>query len=498
MNKFVAVVLMMYFAVSSQAADLQVWEKIRQASNEDIVFKTAAELCAIGARPTNTPAFGKALRLVDNKARTIGLKNIRHENFAYGKGWSWSECEVKGAETASKPVKAIPLPYSPTANISGVVAYAPTTKTTEEYRKQYGGKLAGKIVLLSELVENTKPAETSKPWTAEDLKRQEQPLDCPPLVDPKPIVPRDAAQRRCFYALAPQSLIDQVYDNYRKFRNDYWKALADEKISGIVIPSSSPGDILASPAIDFRMISDITPVPTAVVSQADYKRLVNLATSKQASLQLKVKSRLYAKSVAGTNIIAEIPGKGPNEVILLGAHLDSWFHGQGATDNAAGVAVALEAARIISRLPKPKRTIRIAFWGGEEQGLLGSKEYTRPLMLKDDVKMYFNLDSGGGKIRGIYAVKTPRFQPLLKKWLKPTGEDTVVLNPKQPVKSDFESFLEKGVPAFEFFQDPIDEDIQHTTADVSSRIYPANLKQAAQIAAWVVYQAANEERLLPR
>jgi Zn-dependent M28 family amino/carboxypeptidase len=232
--------------------------------------------------------------------------------------------------------------------------------------------------------------------------------------------------------------------------------------------------------------------------------------------------------------IAEIPGSDKNkkdEVVMLGAHLDSWHAGTGATDNGAGTIVMMEAVRILKALDlKPRRTIRIGLWSGEEQGLLGSQNYVQqhfgsrpaidspamkgmptllrreagPVTVKPEqakISAYFNVDNGSGKIRGIYLQENQAVEPIFEAWMKPfkdLGMDTLTM--RNTGGTDHESFDAVGIPAFQFIQDPLDYETRthHSNMDVYDRLQPEDLKQAAVIVAGFVYEAAMRDQMLPR
>lgn len=248
----------------------------------------------------------------------------------------------------------------------------------------------------------------------------------------------------------------------------------------------------------------------------DYFRIQRLVDSKiPVRMEVDVATKTNSEDQNGYNVIAEIPGTDPvlkKEVVMLGAHLDSWYSGTGATDNAAGSAVMMEAVRILMATGlKPKRTIRIALWSGEEQGLFGSTGYVRkylgdPATLKllpqqANVSAYFNLDNGTGKIRGIYAQNNEAVAPVFEQWVAPIkdlGATTVAL--KNTGSTDHLAFDAIGIPAFEFIQDPIEYETRthHTNMDVYDHLLIDDLKQASTVVAWFVYNAANRADKLPR
>ena len=214
-------------------------------------------------------------------------------------------------------------------------------------------------------------------------------------------------------------------------------------------------------------------------------------------------------------MIAEIPGTDPklkDEVVMLGGHLDSWHSGTGATDNAAGCAVMMEAVRLLKTLNvQPRRTIRIALWSGEEQGLFGSRNYVKnhfgdpaTMQLTPDqskISAYYNLDNGSGKIRGVYLQENEKVRPIFAEWLKPfeeMGANTLTINTTG--STDHVSFDGVGIPGFQFIQDPLEYDTRthHSNMDTYDHLVPADLKEAAAVVAAFVYNTAQRDEKLPR
>ncbi|PIQ19698.1 MAG: hypothetical protein COW65_19335 [Cytophagales bacterium CG18_big_fil_WC_8_21_14_2_50_42_9] len=229
------------------------------------------------------------------------------------------------------------------------------------------------------------------------------------------------------------------------------------------------------------------------------------------NLEYESKTKFQDTDLKGYNVIAEIPGsdkKLKNEIVMLGGHLDSWHTGTGATDNAAGCAVMMEAVRILKAVnAKPKRTVRIALWSGEEQGIYGSRNYVKnhfadpaTMELKPEhslVSAYFNLDNGTGKIRGIYTQGNEAVNPIFQQWLAPFK--ATVTN-RNTGGTDHLSFDAVGIPGFQFVQDAIEYSTRthHTNQDTYERLQPDDLKQASVIVASFVYNAANRKEKLPR
>jgi Zn-dependent M28 family amino/carboxypeptidase len=256
-------------------------------------------------------------------------------------------------------------------------------------------------------------------------------------------------------------------------------------------------------------------LPTIVMSNEDYGRISRiLADGTEVTLEFDVVNRVYPEGKTSFNTVAEIPGTDKaDEVIMLGGHLDSWHAATGATDNAIGCAIMMEAARILQTLGvKPRRTIRVALWSGEEQGLLGSQAYVKehfgsfenPKPGYEKFGGYFNIDSGTGRVRGAGVFGPPESANVLRKILEPFKDDGVVgaiaSRSRGLGGSDNTSFNQAGLPGIGMGQDPIEYNSHtwHTNLDTYERILEADVKQDAVTVAWCIYQLAMRDDLLPR
>lgn len=251
-------------------------------------------------------------------------------------------------------------------------------------------------------------------------------------------------------------------------------------------------------------------------SAEDYQRILRLIKAGQrVEMEADIKTRFFTDDLQGYDVIAEIPGTDKtlkDQVVMIGGHLDSWHGATGATDNAAGSAVMLEAMRILKAVGfKPKRTIRIALWSSEEQGLFGSKGYVAnhfgdpaTMQLKPEqakVSAYYNLDNGTGKIRGIYLQGDSAARPIFQAWLDPfkdLGATTVTIS--NTGGTDHLSFDAVGIPGFQFIQDSMDYGTRthHSNQDTYDRLVENDLKQAATIIASFVYHTAQRKEMIPR
>ena len=273
------------------------------------------------------------------------------------------------------------------------------------------------------------------------------------------------------------------------------------------------GTLFAEQAGFWRAGSPVPP-PVVVLAAVSYGRIARLAERQQpVRLELEVAVEMQEEDRDAANVIAEIPGgRRADEVVMLGAHLDSWHAGTGATDNAAGCAVILEAMRILKTLALPlDRTVRLALWTGEEQGIYGSRAYVKrhfadPVTMKleaehDKLAAYFNVDNGTGKIRGVYLQGNDMVRPIFESWLAPFADlGARTLTIRDTDGTDHLPFDAVGLPGFQFIQDPVDYSTRthHSELDVYDHIQSADLMQASAIVASFVYNAANRPDKLPR
>jgi Zn-dependent M28 family amino/carboxypeptidase len=316
------------------------------------------------------------------------------------------------------------------------------------------------------------------------------------------------------------------------FRKALTKFLAEEKPLVMIDSDSADFGNFHVQAAGSQRDGESYPVPSIVMSTEHYNRLARLVDlKKDVTLEVNVKTKYYDDDKNAYNTIAEIPGSDKKgEIVMLGGHLDSWHGGTGATDNGAGVVVAMEAVRILKAIGiAPKRTIRIALWSGEEEGLLGSRAYVSehfasrpepsaaerdvpaalranagPLTMKPEhakLSAYFNLDNGTGKIRGIYAQENYAVAPIFSSWIEPLKDlGVTTVTERNTGSTDHVSFDGVGLPGFQFIQDEVEYEqrTHHTNYDVYDRLQRDDLMQAAVVMATFVWEAANRPELMPR
>ena len=496
--------------VMADASDGQIAAVIDEGLNRSEVMPMASQLFdGIGPRLTNSQNYRRAADWATARMSALGLTNVHREPFDFGLGWNVESYRATMITPGRRELTSIPVAWSPPTDgvLRAPVVVAPMSKA--EHFAAWKGKLAGKIVLISLPGTSSEP---SKPAfrRLDDKEIGEYDRYDLPSFDPA------AADRRVKRSSFPLEL-----SRFLKAEG----ALAMVKISyrdGMLVHGEGynfrPGETLAMPAFE--------------LAAEDYRRLARLTTTGPApEIELQLAAKFDDSNLQAENLLGEIAGSDPKAgYVMAGAHFDSWIAGDGAADNGAGSIVVLEAARILSRLGiKPRRTIRFALWAGEEQGLLGSRAYiekhlaTRPVNPKltgiaaysawsqawpitpkpgyNDLKGYFNLDNGSGKIRGIYAENNLAAEPMLTKWLSPfadMGAGRVVTS--KTGGTDHVYLQAIGLPGYQFIQDPLDYDsrVHHSNLDTMDHLRGDDLRQAATIMAAVLLQTANSDKDLPR
>jgi len=507
-------------AGAEEPVDLEMVGKIRQeAFHRSQVTDTLQHLTEqIGPRLTNSPNMAKANAWTKGKFSEWGLANVHDEAFAdFGRGWEFSSASVDLLAPRTAPLHAVPKAWTPGTNgpVEGE-AIALTLKTKADLDK-YKGKLRGKIALLSERRDyepDTEPA--SKRYDEaglNELLNFSMPASGGAQAKAKRL--KEYRERTELAKATNQFLIDEG-------------AVAALSISGW------NDGILRVGAGGSRKAGESVGVPELVVAAEHYNPLLR-ALERKETVRLRLNSDARFTSQAndpGYNTIAELKGSGKaDEVVMLGAHMDSWHAGTGASDNGAGVAVMMEAMRILKAVgAKPKRTIRVALWSGEEQGLIGSTDYVSrhfatypeptdpaqkelPSYLRDATgtlqkskdygkfSAYFNLDNGSGKIRGIYAQENQAVMPIFKAWLAPFNDlGATIVTSRNTGSTDHIPFDRVGLPGFQFVQDRLDygSQVHHSDLDTYDHASPDDLKQAAAVIAVFAYQAAMRDEKLPR
>jgi carboxypeptidase Q len=506
-----ALLLFATSVLAAESPDLTMQTRIRQEEFRDSKLMEIASglMDYVGPRLTGSPNMKRADEWTRDKLTEFGMSNSHLEPWGpFGHGWSYEFCSLRLVSPDVAQLSALPRAWTPSTNGSvrgGVIHVKLETKEDLDKNK---GKLAGKFVLLGD-VADLKPHDKLQ-YERYDDKSLAQ-LEQYEIAGGRPRFTREEALRR------------------REFQKALLPFLASEKPLAVIIPGGADYGNYHVQGGGTR--DEQYPVPSVVLSDEQYGRIVRLLDMKKdPELELNVMTHDYPNAETW-NTIAEIPGSDKKgEVVMLGAHLDSWHGGTGATDNGAGSVVAMEIMRVLKALGvQPKRTIRIALWSGEEQGLLGSRAYVSqhfasrpeppaeerdmpsafrrnqgPLTIKPEhakLAAYFNVDNGTGKLRGVYAQENAAVVPIFETWMEPLkdlGVTTVTM--RNTGGTDHMSFDAVGLPGFQFIQDEIEygQRTHHTNYDVYERLQREDLMQAVVVEATFVWEAANRPDMLPR
>jgi len=504
---------------SQEKVDLEMVTRIRYEGfrNSKVMELASGLMDAIGPRLTGSPNMKRANEWTRDQLALFGLVNAHLEAWGpFGRGWANQYTNVRMISPTTAQFIVYAKAWTPGTNgvIQGKCLRANIEKK-EDFDK-YKGKLAGKIVILGPDVElkpiAEAPFERLSDKELQDLGQYEIPSEKPPL-----------------------RITESM--KRRQFTNDLNKFLADEKVLAVIDHgrvTGGGGTVFVQSGGSFRT-GETTTIPGLTMAIEQWDTIARLLKEKKdVELEMNVVNQFYDDDPMQYNTVAEIPGNDKekkDELVMLGAHLDSWHAGTGATDNGAGSVVMMEAMRILEALDvKPRRTIRIALWSGEEEGLLGSQSYVQqhfgsrppmeeplmkgmptllhreagPVTLKPEqakVSAYFNVDNGTGKIRGVYLQENEAVAPIFEAWMQPFKDlGMTTLTMRNTGGTDHLSFDAVGIPGFQFVQDPIEYNARthHSNMDVYDRLQSDDLRQAAIIVASFVYYAAMRDQMLPR
>jgi len=516
----ISFVLVASSAAQDEKVDLEMVSKIRYEGfrNSKIMEIASGLMDGIGQRLTGSPNVKRANEWTRDKLTEFGLSNAHLEPWSpFGRGWTNEYVNVRMVAPDTTTLIVYPRAWTP--GTDGAVQ-APVTRveirlTAQEMARdmaKYKGKLAGKIVLFGDDPEIKLPVDSlSQRYDEKALAEIDQYA-----------IPSERNEQRI-----------RELQRGRRLQRQLGKFFADEQAIAVVEHSRGNlgGGTVFVDGGSYKADQAVT-MPVLIMASEQWTRIARLLKQKkEVQLELNIKNT-FSDATTQYNTIAEIPGTDKKgEVVMLGAHLDSWYTGTGATDNGAGTIVMMEAVRILKALGvQPKRTIRIGLWTGEEQGLLGSQWYvaqhfgsrppsndpdrkgdpsvTRrengPMTTKPEqakISVYFNVDNGTGKIRGIYMQENAGVEPIFEAWMKPfrdLGMDTLTM--RNTGGTDHQSFDAAGIPGFQFIQDPMDYESRthHSNMDVYDRLQPDDLKQMAVVVASFVYNAAMRDQMFPR
>ena len=506
---------------AQEKVDLDVISRIRNEGfhNSKVMELASGVMDSIGERLTGSPNMKRANEWTRDQLTAMGLSNAHLESWGpFGRGWENQYVNARMTAPDITPLIVYSKAWTPGTNgaVSGKCIRA-NIEDKKDFDK-YHGKLEGMIVIFG-------PDAEVKPIIESPYKR---------LSD-------DDLAKTGEYQIPGERPPFRMADMLRRrqFTKDLNQFFADEKVLAVIDHgrgTAGGGTVFVQSGGSYKP-GETTTVPQLTMASEQWNRIARLLDQKKdVTVELNVTNTFYDDDPMQYDTIAEIPGTDKkDEVVMLGAHLDSWHSGTGATDNGAGTVVMMEAVRILKALDKnfgikPRRTIRIGLWSGEEEGLLGSQGYVErhfgsrprsddpnmkdmPTLLRveagpvtvkpEQVKIagYFNVDNGTGKIRGVYLQENGAVAPIFEAWMKPFKDlGMTTLTMRNTGGTDHLSFDATGIPGFQFIQDPIEYETRthHSNMDVYDRLQADDLKQAAVIVASFVYEAAMRDQMLPR
>lgn len=496
----IPVLLFVFVSHAQESIDTEAIKKIKKEGLENSqVEQIAFELIdKAGPRLSNSAGYERAAQYAINQLTEWGLENAQKEAWGeFGRGWEVNKSYVAMTKPYYMPFIAVPKAWTGSTEgaVSGKVQFVEIN--SEEDFEEYRGKLKGAIVAF-------KPRGDQSPtFEADALRYTEEELNemTEPRAESSGWTPEQIAawrQRRAFS------------ETLNTFLTEEGVALIIKGVNG------RHGTLFTSSPQGYKV--DI-PIGAAELEMAPehvnlMARLVE--NDVEVAVEAEVKTTFNEEDIQGYNVLAEIPGtdkKLKDEIVMLGGHLDSWHGGTGATDNGAGCIVMMEAVRILKAAGlQPKRTIRIALWGGEEQGIFGSRGYVKnhfgdaeTMTLKPEqekISAYYNIDNGTGRIRGIYLQGNEEVGPIFKDWFKSFDEimENTTITVRNTGGTDHLGFDAIGIPGFQFIQDPVEywSRTHHTNMDTYERLVIDDLKQIATIVAGFVYNTAMRDEMLPR
>ena len=496
---------------AEERVDLDAVHRIREEAfqNSKVMDHMFYLTDVYGPRVTNSPGFFGAADWVVKQLGEWSIKAHLEKWGPFGRGWTFTHFAAHLIQPQYAPLIGFPLAFSPGTGgpVTGDVTIAVLNAETDF--DKYKGKLRGKIVLVGtgrELQMSLQPLAVRR--SDSDLVALSQAPEPPQFgVRPPGAVAADLPGGRGGPGGPGQN---------QRFQRALNRFLSDEG-AAIVVRSGgarSEGGTVFGQGAGSRDPKDPVPPPTVVLTPEHYNRVARLLDHKiPVKLEFDIQARFLDEGNDSVNVIGDIEGgRKKDEVVMIGAHLDSWQGGTGATDNAAGSAVMIEVMRILKTLNlRLDRSVRMALWSGEEQGILGSRAYVAEhFAAREDMKLkpehaklsgYFNVDNGSGKIRGVNLQGNDMMRPVFEAWFKPLqdlGAGTIAI--RNTGGTDHLSFNAVGLPGFQFIQDPLEYDSRthHSNMDVYDRVQRGDMMQMAAIVASFVYNAANREEMLPR
>lgn len=485
--------------LAQERVDLSVVNRIKQEAFENSkVMENAFYLSDVyGSRMAGSPDYRRAAEWVVKKLKEMGLEDAKLEKWGkFGRSWSYNRIAVNMLEPVRTSLIAVPMAWSsPTKGpVAGEVVMV-NAQTPEDVAK-FKGKVKGKWIITQEPRNLAPPFEPhARRYTDAQLAAMAQAPD-----------PSQGRSGRRADPSAQYRVLREVMQKIGEL------ARAEGALGILSQGQRGDGGTVFHSSAGSRTDREYPPV-SIVLGSEDYNRIARLVDAKiPVKIEVDLDAQFY-ENQDGYNVVANLyGGSKKDEVVIIGGHLDSWHAGTGATDNAIGCAVMMEVMRILKALNlKMDRSVRIALWDAEEQGLIGSREYvtahfadrTKMELKKDHAKVsgYFNIDNGAGKIRGVYMQGNDMMRPIFEAWFEPFKDlGVTTITNRNTTGTDHLSFDAVGIPAFQFIQDPLDYSARthHTNMDVYDRLQPGDAMQMSAVVASIVYHAATRPELLPR
>ncbi len=509
-----AVAVVGLYAQAGEKLDYQMLTKIRdEGLNRSQAMEIESWMADVyGPRITGSPGYKQAADWAVKKMTELGFSNVHIEKWPFGKGWQLKKFYAQMTDPQVMPIIGTVRAWTPGTNGAVVADVVHVVISSEADLEKYRGKLAGKVV-LTQPPREVKMLEGRVAWRMDDaLLKEAEAMPIPPA--------RGAARRPAGPTL--QDKINQFFVAEKVVAAiDRGSDVSIVAAGGMenMTPMTQRTDggtvFVGGPGPHDTVNAGKTMVPSVTVAVEQYNRMVRiLEKNVPVKMEVNIETQFFDETdMNGMNIVGELPGSDlASEVVLLGGHFDTEPGATGATDDAAGSTVMMEAVRILKAVgAKPRRTIRVALWDAEESGLLGSKAYVRDhladvatMKVKPDhekLAAYYNVDNGSGRIRGIWMQGNQAVRPIFQQWIEPLRDLGVTTLAGRAVSgSDYVSFDDVGIPAFQFIQDRLEYNSRthHSNMDYVDHVQRDDMLQMAVVVASVAYDTAMRDEKLPR
>ena len=490
-----------------------------------------------GSRLSGSPGHHRAAESAAAAMRDIGIHDAAVVPWGkFGRSWSYTGINVRMLTPTETMLTGVPMAWSSGTEgpVRGMAVLAPLFPNPDhpdlddlskiagiiaDYSEEYSGQLRGKVVLIQPAREFSLPTEaTAARLDDEQLDEIFMPDPPGPYEPPTWPVwksPDDDEEARRQYVATPLEMKSEYWERELAINSRFHQFLADEGVAAVLMADNrGDGGAIFNDYYGSWHPGTAKAPTTIILAPEQYNRIVRLLDRGVAvELEVDVDAAFHAEEVDGRNVIASIPGgRKRSEVVMIGGHLDSWHGATGATDNATGCAIMMETMRILTSLGlELDRTVRMGLWDGEEQNYYGSRAYVKAnfgdpvtMELRPDharLSAYYNIDNGGGKLRGVYLQSNDMARPIFESWFVPfedQGVSTITI--RDTFGTDHLPFDAVGLPGFQFVQDPLEYSSRthHSDLDTVDHLQPGDLMQAAAILASVVYHTANRDELMPR